>query len=80
MQTISEHVMFQRRVIYDAVGVPSSDIKLLILSSLYYIERAWTLDDIEEANGISRECNRQFLHVFIQYGSSVLYRKLVLDK
>ena len=44
-----------------------------------YIGRAWTFDDIEEATAISRETNRRFFLVFIEYGSSVLYKQYVLD-
>ena len=63
----------------DAAGVSSHDIKLLLLGALRYIGRAWTLDDISEANGISIDTNRVFLMSFIQYGSTVLYQKWVIN-
>ena len=63
----------------DAIGDAASNTKLLLLGTLCYIGRSWTLDDLEEANGISREVNRIFLHTYLKYGSTVLYKKWVLD-
>ena len=63
----------------DAVGKSPSNMKLLLLGSLRYIGRGWTLDDIYEATGISINVNREFLKTFIEYGSSVLYKKYVSD-
>ena len=63
----------------DAVGDRPMDIKLLLLGCLRYIGRAWTYDDIYEANGISISTNRQFILRFIKYGSTVLYKKWVID-
>jgi hypothetical protein len=63
----------------DAVGDRPMDIKLLLLGCLRYIGRAWTYDDIYEANGISISTNRQFIFCFIKYGSTVLYKKWVID-
>ena len=54
-------------------------MKLLLLGSLRYIGRGWTFDDVHEANGISREVNRIFFEAFIEYGSTCLYKKHVLD-
>jgi hypothetical protein len=36
------------------------------------------IDDIEEATAISEETHRQFLHVFIDYGSTVLFARYVI--
>ena len=58
----------------DAARVKPSDTKLLLLGALRYIGRGWTFDDIEEATAISRETNRRFFPVFIEYGSSVLHK------
>ena len=55
------------------------NVGFLLLGCLRYIGRAWTLDDICEANGISISTNRLFLLSFIEYGSSVLYKKWVID-
>ena len=41
--------------------------------------RVWTLDDVYEAKFISVDKNRDFLKYFIEYGSSVLYKKWVLQ-
>ena len=58
-------------------GTAPSDIALLLLGALRYIGRNFTFNDIEEANGISREVNRSFFHQFILYGSTVLYHQHV---
>ena len=50
---ISTNPIFDRWNRCDAVGVKPSNRKLLLLGVLRYIGRAWTLDDIAEANGIS---------------------------
>jgi len=61
----------------DAVGTQASPLELLLLGGLRYLGRGWTLDDLEESTGIDRETHRQFLHAFIDYGSTPLYRKHV---
>lgn len=57
----------------DACGVESVPIELLLLASLRYLGRGWTFDDLEEATAISRENIRQFFHVFINFGATVLF-------
>ena len=76
---ITEHAKFSQWTRSDAVGRSSHDIKLLLLGALRYMGRAWTLDDISEANGISVDTNRVFLLSFIEYGSTVLYQKWVIN-
>ena len=78
-EDLEDHEIFNQWSCNDATGLASSNIKLLLLGSLRYIGRAWTFDDIEEANGISREINRVFLHCFLEYGSTILYKKWVLN-
>ena len=70
---ISDHELFHRWESLDGANHNSSDIKILLLGSLRYLGRGWTFDDIEEATCISAECHRQFLNVFLVYGSTVLY-------
>ena len=77
--TIIDHEMFSLWKSNDAAGLKPSNTKLLLLGALRYIGRGWTFDDIEEATAISRETNRRFFLKFIEYGSSVLYKKYVLD-
>ena len=77
---VSNHELFSRWTNTDCTGSLPSNLKLLLLGSLRYIGRSWTFDDIEEANGISREVNRKFFIAFIQYGSSIMYKKYVIDK
>ena len=76
---LMSHSSFRRWTRCDAVGKQPSNIKLLLLGCMRYIGRAWTLDDVSEANGISIYTNRDFIISFIEYGSTVLYKKWVLD-
>ena len=78
-KSIDEHQCFNRWQKKDAVGDKVSNTKLLLLGTLRYIGRAWILDDLGEVNGISREVNRIFLSTFLIYGSTILYKKWVLD-
>ena len=62
----------------DAVGLRSAPTRLMLLGALRYIGRGWTFDDIEEATAIHEETHRQFFHVFIDWGSSVLFDEWVV--
>lgn len=53
--------------------VQSTPISLLLLTSLRYLGRGWTFDDLAENTSISEETIRVFFHVFIDFGSTVLY-------
>ena len=79
VEDIKEDDRFSQWNSSDATGVKASDIHLLLLGVLRYIGRGWTLDDVSEANGISRTVNRLFLTKFIEYGSTVLYKRWVLE-
>ena len=70
-ESIDNHPLFQRWKTKDATGVAASNTKLLLLGTLRYIGRSWTLDDLEEANGISREVNCIFLNTFLKYVSTI---------
>ena len=63
---IKNHDIFNHWLCHDGAGEPPSNMKLLLLGVLRCIGRAWTLDDVEEANGISREVNRIFLNSFLE--------------
>lgn len=76
---ISSHPTFVRWKNSDAVGTAPSNIKLLLLGALRYMGRAWTFDDVSESNGISIDTNRDFLLAFLSYGSSVMYKRYVID-
>ena len=76
---VKAHSSFRRWTRCDAVGEKPSNVKLLLLGCMQYIGRAWTLDDVSEANGISVNTNRDFILCFIEYGSTVLYKRWVLD-
>ena len=53
-------------------------IELLVLGTLRYIGCGWTFDDLKEATAISRELHREFCHSFIDFGSTVLFKKHVV--
>ena len=77
---IEHHDSFIKFSSKDCCGQGNTNIKLLILGALRYIGRGWTFDDISEANAISDDTNRVFLYSFIEYGSTILYKKWVLDQ
>ena len=76
---ILSHELFARWTHNDACGSKPSDVRLLLLGSLRYLGRAHTFDDACESTYISVEVHRQFFKVFIEYGSTVLYEKYVLN-
>jgi hypothetical protein len=57
----------------DATGKECAPIHLLVLTSLQYLGRGWTFDDLEEATAISEPVIRQFFHEFILFGTRSLY-------
>ena len=59
----------------DCIGNQSSPIELLLLGTLRYLGRGWTLDDLHEQTTISEEVHRSFLHVYIHWGASAFYHK-----
>mmetsp|Transcript_13561 Transcript_13561/g.21152 ORF Transcript_13561/g.21152 Transcript_13561/m.21152 type:complete len:162 (-) Transcript_13561:173-658(-) len=62
----------------DAIGRTPMPLELLLLGTLRYLGRSWTLDDLEEATTISEETHRHFLHVYLLLGSTYLYDKYVV--
>jgi len=61
----------------DATGKSASPLELMLLGSLRYLGRGLTFDDLEEYTAVHEETHRQFLHVFIQWGSAVFYNQQV---
>jgi hypothetical protein len=59
-------------------GQQAAPLSLLILCALRYIGRGWTFDNLSENTGISEEVTRVFFHIFIDFGSTVLYDKFVV--
>ena len=50
---------------------------LLVLCTLCYIGRGWTLDNIQEDTAIGGETACTFIHKLIAFGSNDLYHKYV---
>ena len=75
---VKDHHSFKRWMSKDCVGSQPSPIELLLLGSLRYLGRGWTFDDLYESTAIHEETHRQFFHVFIEFGSTVLFRKFVI--
>jgi len=71
----SDH--FECWMTMDAAKRESSPLKLLLLGTLCYLGHGWTFDNLKEATNINKETHRQFLHVFIEYGSTMLFAKHV---
>lgn len=55
----------------------ASPVELLVMGSLRYLGRGWTMDDLEEQTNISSEVHRVFFLVFIEFGSTTFYKKHV---
>jgi hypothetical protein len=61
----------------DSAGAASSPLELMVLGALRYLGRGWTFDDLYKATAIHEETHRCFFHVFIEFGSTLLFRKYV---
>ena len=47
------------------------------MSTLRYLGRGWTFDDLEENTGICKDIHRLFFRQYIKYGKTALYPKFV---
>ena len=74
------HDILSRYVAKDGTCHNSTNLRLLVLGVLRYIGCGWTFDDVSEANGMSDDLNREFMYSFLKYGSTVLYKKWVIDE
>ena len=77
--SLLDNSLFERWTNEDCTGSTPSDIRLLLLGTLRYIGRGHTFDDVEESTFISREVHRNFFHTFLEYGSTIMYKKYVID-
>ena len=64
---------------HDAVGKKPAPIELLLLASLRYLGRGWTFDDLSESTAVSEEVIRLFFHRFIEFGSTELFDRWVIQ-
>ena len=69
--------LFSRWTRPDCSGSKPTDYRLLLLGSLRYLARSLTFDDLEEYTFVSAEVHRVFFFAFIEYGSTILYKKHV---
>ena len=75
-ERLEAHEIFARwhvRNVNPFTQEPPTPIPLLLLTSLRYLGRGLTFDDLAESTAIHEETVRVFFHCFIDYGSSVLY-------
>jgi len=79
LEDLKQSGEFQRWLSQDAVGKPSSPLSLMLLGALRYLGRGWTFDDLEEATLVSEETHRQFFHRFLDYSSTVLFKRYVIS-
>ena len=75
---MKNHSFFERWTKSDAVGDPSVPIELLLLVFFKFAGRGFTNDDLKEANAIDAEIRQQFIHKFVQYGSTYLWNANVI--
>jgi len=72
--------LFVRWMGADATGKKASPIELLLLGALRYLGRGLTFDDLEECTEINEETHQQFVHVFIDWGSTDFFYQEVTSK
>ena len=79
LEMVKSHEMFSqwRPSNRLAFGYAICPVELLLLGTLRYFGRGWTMDDLSEATAISESTFRRFIHVYITFGSTVLYDKYV---
>ena len=68
----SNDTMLNQSMCDDYTSKKSNYVKMILLRTLRYLGRGWTLDNVEEVSCISREIHRQFFNVFIERGHDVL--------
>ena len=56
----------------------SSPLSLLLLGVLQYLGKGGCWDDCQHGTNINKETHRHFFHLFLKYGSTVLFRRLVV--
>ena len=78
LEDVKANSLFVKWTKADATGRSASPIELLLLGSLRYLGRGFTFDDCEEFTAISEETHRRFFHIFIKYGSTVLFNRYVV--
>ena len=79
VEDLKTHENFIRWHNKDCIGNEPSDLRLLLMGTLRYIGRGLTFDDIEEFSFVSAEVHRNFFCSFLDYGSTYLYNKYVLN-
>ena len=77
-EEVIQDPLFKKWRTVDCTGKRSSPIELLLLGSLRYLGHGFTFDDCGENTAISEETHRRFFHVFIEFGSTVLFDKHVI--
>lgn len=78
VEDVRQSELFHKWTLTDATGKNASPIELLLLGTLRYLGRGFTFDDCEENTAISEETHRRFFHVFIEFGSTVLFERYVV--
>jgi hypothetical protein len=78
VEWVSADPLFDRWCGWKSNNKKASPVELLVLGALRYLGRGWTFDDIEECTAISKEVHRIFFHKFILFGSTELYRRMVI--
>jgi hypothetical protein len=78
VEDIRSNNLFDRWCGYKSNNKKVLPVELLLLGLLRYLGRGWTFDDCEESTAIDKDVHRTFFHVFLEFGSTFLYKKWVL--
>jgi hypothetical protein len=78
VEDVRSNDLFDRWCGFKSNNKKVSPVELLLLGSLRYLGRGWTFDDCEESTAIDKDVHRNFFRVFLEFGSTFLYKKWVL--
>ena len=62
----------------DCYRQPSSPLSMVLLEALRYLGRGDTFDDWQASSFIYKETHHHFFHVFLKYGSSIIYDRFIV--
>ena len=76
---IKDYELFSRLNQKDCVGNEPNYMWLLLLATMPYLGRGLIFDDLEEYTFILAEVLKNFFSLFLEYGSTILCNKYVVN-
>ena len=78
VEDICLNKLFDRWCGYKSNNKKVVPVELLLLRLFHYLRHGWTFNNCEESTAIDKDVHRVFFRVFLEFGSTVLYKKWVL--